>query len=170
MSKGQIRLFLSTERNRFIGYVRSLLKDASIDAEDVVQDVLLKILERGDSPAPEFLTAYTYRSLRNRVTDLARSRRVNVSIDADSESLLEILQDNGPGALELISSAEGQKTLFAALDTLSDIERQVVIANELEGESFRHLAEAWDIPINTLLSHKARAMKKLRKQLSRRSS
>ncbi len=171
MSKGQIRLFLSNERTRLIGYVRSLLSDASIDAEDVVHDVLLKILERGDSPAPEYLAAYTYRSLKNRVTDLGRTRRPNVSIESDdSGSLLDILQSKGPSAFEEITSEQGQQALFDALDTLSDTERRVVIANELEGQTFRALAEAWDIPLNTLLSHKSRAMKKLRNHLSRRTS
>ena len=168
MSKGQIRSFLSGERSRFIGYARSLLTDASVDAEDVVQDVFLKILERTDSPAPEYLAAYTYRSLKNRVTDLRRTRRQNVSIEDSDDSLMDILRSKGPSAFDEITSAEGQVELFKALETLSEIERRVVIAHELEGESFRHLAEAWDIPINTLLSHKSRAMKKLRQQLTRR--
>ena len=167
MSNRQIRSFFSRERTRFIAYVRGLLKDASVDAEDVVHDVLVKILERGDQPAPEYLAAYTYRSLKNRVTDLGRSRKANVSID-EGESLAGILSANGPTAFDEITSTEGQQALFKALETLSEMERRVVIANELEGQPFRHLAEAWAIPMNTLLSHKARGMKKLRKQLTRR--
>lgn len=169
MSKRQIRSYLSQERGRFVGYVRSLLRDASIDPEDVVQDVVLKLLERADSPAPEFLAAYTYRSLRNRVTDLGRTRRANVSIDNDDESLLAILESKGPDAFELLSSEQGQAEFFRALSTLSDIERQVVIGHELEGQPFSYLAEVWNMPINTLLSHKSRAMKKLRNQLTGRS-
>jgi len=80
---------------------------------------------------------------------------------------MEMLKANG--AFEEITSQEGQVELFDALDSLSEIERRVVISNELEGETIRHLAETWDVPLNTLLSHKARAMKKLRKQLIRRS-
>lgn len=167
MPKRHITSFLSTERNRLTGYVRSLLSDASVDAEDVVHDVFLKILERGDSPAPEYLTAYVYRSLKNRVTDLYRTRRPSVSLDEGGESLLDILKSSD--AYEEITSQEGQVALFDALEKLSDIERRVVIANELEGETMRHLAESWDMPLNTLLSHKSRAMKKLRKHLTRRS-
>ncbi len=169
MSKGSIRSFFSTERSRLIGYARSLIKDASIDAEDVVHDVLLKVLERGDSPAPEYLAAYTYRSLKNRVTDLYRTRRPNVSIENSGDSLANILKSKGPSAFEQVTSREGQLELFQALETLTEIQRRVVIANELEGETIRDLASAWDIPLNTLLSHKARAMKKLRNQLTRRT-
>lgn len=169
MSKGQIRSFFSKERNRLINYVRGLLRDGSLDAEDIVHDVLLKLLERSDAPAPEYLTAYTYRSLKNRVTDLARTRKPGVSIDDESESLLDILKDKGPTAAEQIMSEEGRTELFRALEALTDIERQVVIANELEGKTFKSLSEAWGIPLNTLLSHKSRAMKKLRNHLTGRS-
>ena len=169
MSKGQIRTFLSRERSRLISYARSILWDADVDAEDVVHDVLLKLLERSDSPAPEFLAAYTYRSLRNRVTDIARTSKDHVSINADNDSLLEILQDKSPTAMDELATAQGQQELFAALDILTETERQVVIANELEGQTFKSLSAAWDMPLNTLLSHKSRAMKKLRKQLTGRS-
>ena len=166
MSKGQIRSFFSEERHRLINYVRNLLWDGSVDAEDVVHDVLLKILERADAPAPDYLAAYTYRSLRNRVTDLARVRKAGVSIDDENESLVDILRAKGPTAVEQIMSEEGRVALFQALETLSDMERQVIIANEFEGQTFKSLSEAWDIPLNTLLSHKARAMKKLRNHLT----
>ena len=169
MSKGQIRTFLSRERSRLISYARSLLWDASVDAEDVVHDVLIKLLERPDSPAPEFLAAYTYRSLKNRVTDIARTRKETVPIEEDNDSLIEILQDKSPTAFDELKSGEGQKALFEALETLTENERQVVIANELEGQTFKELSIAWDMPINTLLSHKSRAMKKLRNQLTGRS-
>ena len=169
MSKGQIRSFFSEERNRLINYVRGLLWDGSMDAEDIVHDVLLKILERSDAPAPEYLAAYTYRSLKNRVTDLARTRKPGVSIDDDSESLIDILKARGPTAPEQMMSEQGQMELFEALEALSAIERQVIIAHELEGQTFKSLSEAWGIPLNTLLSHKSRAMTKLRKHFTGRS-
>ena len=170
MPKGYLTAFLSSERSRLIRYVRSLLRDASIDAEDVVQDVLVSILERGDSPAPELLAAYTYRSLKNRVIDLGRSRRILLSLQDQDLSLFDLLANEAPDALDELTSEQGRRALFEALDNLSAIERQVVIANELEGQTMRHLADAWDMPLNTVLSHKARAMKKLRKSLTRRSS
>ncbi|MEM7097821.1 MAG: sigma-70 family RNA polymerase sigma factor [Pseudomonadota bacterium] len=169
MSKGQIRTFLSRERSRLLSYTRALLWDASVDAEDVVHDVLLKLLERPDSPAPDFLAAYTYRSLKNRVTDIARTSKESISIEQENDSLVEILQDKSLTAFDELISVERQKALFEALETLNETERRVVIANELEGQTFKQLSEAWDIPTNTLLSHKSRAMKKLRKQLTRSS-
>ncbi|MFP6834543.1 MAG: sigma factor, partial [Pseudomonadales bacterium] len=68
MKDGYVRSFVETERLRLVHYVRSLLRGtAELDAEDVVHDVLVSVLERADLPAPEFLAAYVFRALRNRV-------------------------------------------------------------------------------------------------------
>ena len=163
-----LRSFIKSERQRFINYVRSLLREtAEMDAEDVVQDVLLRMLERPDSTATlENMTAYVYRSLRNRVIDFRRTRKPNLSLDNESDKngarLIDLLQSQQPNALEILQTQQGKQELFEALDCLSEREKQVVIAHELEGVPFRELSGAWGIPQNTLLSHKSRAMKKLK--------
>jgi RNA polymerase sigma factor (sigma-70 family) len=168
MKDAAFRAFIHRERLKLIRYVRTFLKEtAEMDAEDVVHDVLVKLLERPASSEPLVdISSYVYSSTRNRVIDFVRSRKSMVSLDEDSEkegpSLIEILADASPGAFELLQSQEGERELFEALSTLSDIERQVVIAHEFEGVSFKELAGTLSIPQNTLLSHKARAMKKLK--------
>jgi len=168
MNDADFRSLIQGERQRLINYVRSRLTEtADMDAEDVVHDVLVKMLERPDSIAPlENLAAYVYRSLRNRVIDHLRARRPTLSLDEDvqgeGEGLIDILADIAPDAFDLMQSREGQQALFEALETLPDIERQVVIAHELEGTPFKTLAEAWGVPQNTLLSHKSRAIRKLK--------
>ncbi len=163
-----VRSFVESERQRFIYYVRSLLKGtAEMDAEDVVHDVLIKILERADLPAPDFLAAYIYRSLRNRVIDYVRTRKPALSLDAESDEgggkLIDLLQDLKPNVLEVLQTQEGKEKLFEALEALSEMERTVIIAHELEGIPFKELSHMWNVPLNTLLSHKSRAMKKLKK-------
>ena len=166
--KGQdLRSLTTSERKRFISYVRSLLNEtAEMDAEDVVHDVLVKILDNVDLSVPlENMTAYVYRSLKNRVIDYVRTRKANLSLDGGSDEnsgkLIHLLYDLKPNALDLLQTREGKQELFAALEELSDMEREVIIAHELEGMPFRELAQIWSVPQNTLLSHKARAMKKL---------
>ena len=138
-----------------------------MDAEDLVQDVLLRLLERpGSSNAIENTTAFVYRSLRNRVIDYKRAQKPNLSANSEvnghSESLLNLIEDKKPNALELLQTQQGKIELFQSLECLGEIEKRVVIAHELEGTPFRELAASWAIPENTLLSHKYRAMKKLR--------
>ena len=167
MKDGYVRSFIADERQKLIRYVRSLLREtAEMDAEDVVHDVLVSILERTDRPAPDYLAAYIYRSLKNRVIDQMRTRKPALSLDSESDGggkLVELLQDRNPNALEILQTQEGKEELFEALEGLSEMEREVVIAHEFEGVPFKELSEIWNVPQNTLLSHKSRARKKLRK-------
>jgi RNA polymerase sigma-70 factor (ECF subfamily) len=166
MKDADFRAFIQGERQRLIHYVRSLLREtAEMDAEDVVQDVLVKILERPNSAPLDNVTGYVYRAVKNRVIDFVRTRKPTVSLQSESEDgpdLIDLLADLNPSALDLLQTAQGEQALFAALSTLSEIERRVVIANTFEGISFRELASRLRIPQNTLLSHKARALKKLK--------
>jgi RNA polymerase sigma-70 factor (ECF subfamily) len=167
MKDADFRAFIQGERQRLIHYVRSLFRDtAEMDAEDVVHDVLVKILERPNSAQLENVTGYVYRAVKNRVVDFARTRKPMVSLQAESSEdgpdLIDMLADLSPNAMELLQTAQGEQALFAALSTLSEIERQVVIAHTFEGVSFRELSSSLRVPQNTLLSHKARALKKLK--------
>jgi RNA polymerase sigma factor (sigma-70 family) len=165
--------FIKKERQRFIAYVRALLRDASeLDPEDVLHDVLARLLKKPNSEVPlDSMTAYIYRSLRNRVVDHLRSRGRQVSLDDDrgedadasQPTLIDLLSGTEGDSLEILQSDDGKRSLFEALDSLSPIEREVVIAHELEGLSFKELSSRLRIPLNTLLSHKSRGMQKLKK-------
>ena len=167
MKDRDVRSFIASERLRFVNYARSLVRGtADMDAEDIVHDVLIKILDRADLPAPEQLAAYIYRSLRNRVIDKLRTRKPTVSLDAENDEgngrFIDLLRDGRPDALEILQAQEGREELFEALEGLAEMEKEVIIAHEFEGIPFKELAESWGVPQNTLLSHKSRAMKKLK--------
>ena len=172
MKDPDFRSFTRSERQRFIHFVGSLMKETGdMDAEDVVQDVLLSLLEKTDLTEPlENMAAYVYRSLRNRVIDYFRTRKSNLSLDSgpDEEGgkLIELLHDFRPNALEVLQTEQGREELFEALERLSEMEKQVIIAHELEGIPFKEIAQMWEVPLNTLLSHKSRAMKKLKEHFS----
>lgn len=169
MKRPDFGSFVRHERLKLIRYVRSLLRpNSDLDAEDVVHDVLTNLFARTGQPAPELLAAYVYRSLKNRVIDHVRTRRTSVSLDAESDEAgppMRRLRDSGPDALALMQSRENRARLFEALQELSEVERTVVIAHEFEGVRFKDLARRLQVPQNTLLSHKSRALKKLRKHL-----
>ena len=171
MKGSDVRSFVVSERQRLVRYAQSLVRNRTeMDAEDIVHDVLIKVLERADRMAPENLAAYVFRSVRNRVIDNVRGQRPAVELDAPApdrhEGLVDLLRDQRPDALEALQTDEGKRQLFIALDGLSEIERDVVVAHEFEGTSFREMSDKWDVPINTLLSHKSRAMKKLKKHFT----
>jgi RNA polymerase sigma factor (sigma-70 family) len=148
--------FIVNEYHKLVWFVRSLIADAADrDAEDVVQDVALGILNSADISVPiEKVSAYVYKSLRNRAIDYLRRRKEQVPVEENS-----LIQ---PG-----ENFELRWQLLAALDTLDEKSRAVVIATELEGWTFDDLAEEWDEPVGTLLSRKSRAIKKLNAVLSK---
>jgi RNA polymerase sigma factor (sigma-70 family) len=154
--------FLAAEWRQLVRAARSWLADtAEQDAEDVVQDVALSLFESTDLAEPiRDLSAYVYRALRNRVVDLYRRRR------RSSEPLPEELADERTEAAGVAAGRQLRESVFAAIDRLPAPQRDVFLATELEGSSFRELAEKWGVPIGTLLARKHRAVKALRASLA----
>lgn len=157
--------FFLKEYKKLVRYVRSLIEDsAARDAEDIVQDVMVNIFDTADFTIPiENISAYIYRSLRNKVIDVFRKRKEITSL---SELMYEV-QDEAADTAREVEMKEIQELIFHALDSLNDEERALVIATEFEDHSFRKLSKEWEIPIGTLLARKSRALQKMRKKLTR---
>ena len=158
--KKRIADFLAAEWGRLVGYVRSWIDDtADRDAEDIVQDVFASVFENADVTAPiADLSAYVYRSLRNRIVDVYRKPRRTTALN-------EPVLDSRYEASAQAEHREDRERLFDAIDALVPAQREVLVATELEGRSFRELSEEWDVPIGTLLARKHRAVHALRKTL-----
>lgn len=154
--------FFRTEYKKLIRYVQRLIDEtAERDAEDIVQDVILNILDGIDvGRSIENLSAYIYQSLRNRVIDLFRKRK-------DSVSLSDVVLSSADNTVYEVEKKELHEEIFRALDSLNEEERAVVIATEFDEHPFRELSEAWGIPIGTLLARKSRALKKMKQKLTR---
>ena len=159
--KKRIASFIATEWTRLVGYVRAWIADtADRDAEDVVQDVIERLFERADVTEPVAdLSAYLYRSLRNKVIDLYRKPKRAAELPED-------LSDIRFEASEELDREEAREALFEAIDELPEAQREVLVATDLEGRSFKELAEEWETPIGTLLARKHRAIRALKETLT----
>ena len=159
--KRRIADFIGAEWHRLVGYVRAWIADtADRDAEDVVQDVLESLFEKADVTEPiADLSAYLYRSLRNRVIDLYRKPKRSAELPEDIEDLRAEVG-------EALEREEATQAMFEAIEDLPEAQREVLVATELEGRSFRELAEKWEVPIGTLLARKHRAIRALRETLA----
>ena len=159
--KKRIAGFIAAEWTRLVGYVRAWIADsADRDAEDVVQDVIESLFEKADVTAPiADLSAYLYRSLRNRVIDLYRRPK-------RAAEMPEELSDLRYEASGDFDREVARTELFAAIDELPPAQREVLVATELEGRSFKELAEEWNTPLGTLLARKHRAIRALRETLT----
>jgi RNA polymerase sigma factor (sigma-70 family) len=151
-------------------FIRRRVLDTS-DAEDVLQDVFYELISayRLMKPA-EQVTAWLFRVAKNRVTDLFRRRKA-VSLnepggDGEDSPVLEDLLPSAEAGPEAIYA---RNVLFDALDeALEDLpeeQREVFIAHEFLGRSFKELSDEMGVSVNTLLSRKRYAVMYLRERL-----
>ncbi|HEX4963225.1 MAG TPA: RNA polymerase sigma factor [Thermoanaerobaculia bacterium] len=160
---------VAREGSRLRAFIRRRVADAR-DAEDILQEVLYELVEAVRLMTPvDQVGAWLFRVARNRITDLFRKRAPeaprDVSVEDEAFGFEDLLPspDGGPEA-ELARGVLLEE-LEAALEELPDEQREVFIAHELEGRSFRELAAEKGLSINTLLSRKHYAVLHLRRRL-----
>jgi RNA polymerase sigma factor (sigma-70 family) len=158
------------DESRLRDFIRRRVFDTG-DAEDVLQDVFYELTAayRLMKPA-EQMTAWLFRVARNRITDLFRRRKTvllnDATTGADESPVLEELlpsPDAGPDAIYARNVLF--EALDEALDELPEEQREVFIAHELVGRSFKELSEETGTSVNTLLSRKRYAVLHLRERL-----
>jgi RNA polymerase sigma factor (sigma-70 family) len=163
---------VTRERSRLRNFIRRRVPDPS-DAEDILQEVFYRLVEANRLLMPiDHVTAWLFRVARNRITDLFRrkapERFSDSAIRVADDELLSVEDwlpspDAGPDALY----ARGVllEELELAIAELPDEQREVFVAHELEGRSFKDLAAATGVSVNTLLSRKRYAVLHLRARL-----
>jgi RNA polymerase sigma factor (sigma-70 family) len=163
---------IEREQSRLRNFIRRRVPDPS-EAEDVVQDVFTTLVEANRLLMPiEHVTGWLFRVARNRITDLFRKKRP----ESFSEATIEDEDGNQLAFEDLLPSPEaGPEALYLrnalleelaeALAELSAEQRAVFVAHELEGTSFKEIAAATGVNVNTLLSRKRYAVQHLRERL-----
>ncbi|MCU0453367.1 MAG: RNA polymerase sigma factor [Bacteroidetes bacterium] len=158
------------ERQRLSDFIRRRVGNDE-DAEDILQDVLMQLVSSYSVTEPiEQVTAWLFRVARNRIIDWYRRKRPErltaTSRDADAPlNLEEILFDPKQDPGRAYARSLVWKELADALDEIPEDQRQVFVWHELEGKSFKEMAEITGVPMNTLLSRKRYAVLHLRDRL-----
>jgi len=160
------------EQSRLRNFIRRRVPDPR-DAEDILQDVFYELVEANRLLMPiEHVSAWLFRVARNRITDLFRKKKPepfsnSERLDEDGEVLfLEDLlpsPDAGPEAIYARSLL--LEELELALDELPEEQREVFVAHEIDGLSFKQIAAETGVGVNTLLSRKRYAVLHLRQRL-----
>lgn len=168
----QLSEIVAEQRSRLRNFIRRRVPDPA-DAEDIVQEVFYELVEANRLLMPiEHVTGWLYRVARNRIIDLFRKKKPERFSDAAVETEDgEILQvedllpspDAGPEALYIRGVLLDELEL--AIETLPDEQREVFIAHEVDGISFKDLSAETGISVSTLLSRKRYAILHLRERL-----
>ena len=158
------------ERRRLFHFIRKRVDDEG-DAEDILQDVFFELIEAYRLMKPvEQVGAWLYRVARNRIIDRFRKKRpeVQVPLYANEEGglrLEDLLPSPEAGPAAVYARRVLLDELDAALEELPEEQRDVFIAHEMDGRSFKQLAEETGLSVNTLLSRKRYAILHLRRRL-----
>lgn len=168
----QITQVVAEHGSRLRNFIRRRVPDPA-DVDDILQEVYYELVEANRLLMPiEHVTGWLYQVARNRITDLFRRRKPQASSDAvdqgekgDSLRIEDLLPspEAGPDALYIRNMLLDE--LGLALAELPKEQRDVFIASEFEGRSFKDLSAATGVSVNTLLSRKRYAVLHLRERL-----
>jgi RNA polymerase sigma factor (sigma-70 family) len=165
-----IAQIVERERSRLYGFIRRRVASQG-DAEDILQDVFYEFVRSWSLPEPiEQVGAWLVRVARNRIIDGARKKREEaLAEEAEGEDADAYFLDGAGPVDDGPEAAYARRrlldTILAALAELPAEEREVFIAHEIDGHSFKALSAQTGVKINTLLGWKRRAVLHLRARL-----
>ncbi|HYL06847.1 MAG TPA: sigma-70 family RNA polymerase sigma factor [Thermoanaerobaculia bacterium] len=168
----RISAAVAKEQHRLRRFIRQRVADPG-EVEDILQDVFSELVEAYRLAQPiEQIGAWMFRVARNRITDLFRRRRPEalaagpaVVENGEPLQLADLLPSPEAGPEAAYAHGVLIDELAAALDELPAEQREVFLAHEVEGRSFKEIAAATGIGVNTLLSRKHYAVLHLRRRL-----
>jgi RNA polymerase sigma factor (sigma-70 family) len=168
----QISEVMAEQSSRLRNFIRRRVP-AGEDAEDILQEVFYELVRAHRLLMPiDAVSSWLFSVARNRITDLFRKKKPDlfgeIAVEGEAGEMLDFEDllpspDAGPEAAFL------RKQLLLALESaIGDLpaeQREVFVANEMGGRSFKELAAETGISINTLLSRKRYAVLALRRHL-----
>jgi|SRR5882672_1207294 len=168
----QISEAIDRDRTRLRNFIRRRVADPS-DAEDILQEVFYELVESYRLMKPvEQVGTWLFRVARNRITDLFRKKKPDASTndpviaeDGEFLALEDLLPSPDAGPEAAYARTVLIEELEDALEDLPEEQREVFLAHEVEGRTFKELAVETGLSVNTLLSRKHYAVVHLRERL-----
>jgi len=168
----QISEVVAVEGGRLRNFIRRRVADPR-DAEDILQEVFYELVEANRLLMPiEHITGWLFRVARNRITDLFRKKKPELFSEADAEGeegeqlrIEDLLPSPEAGPEAVFFRNLLLNELELALEELPAEQREVFVAHEIEGRSFKDLSSESGVNVNTLLARKRYAVLHLRERL-----
>ncbi len=167
----QVSEVVGRERLRLRNWIRRQLAEPA-EVDDILQDVFVElVLAYRSLKLIEDVGAWLFRVARNRITDLFRKKKPEaladqaVATDEDSRALENLLPALDPGPEGAYTRALLIDELEDALEAMPVEQREVFLAHEVEGLSFKEMSARTGVGINTLIARKRYAVLRLRQRL-----
>ncbi len=165
----QLNAFFNSEYHNLKAYVHSKIEnDASRDAEDIIQDVALKIFSRKSISPINNIPGFVYHSIKNKIIDIMRKGKKDNHVKDEFENQLtdfaEAFYENSEDSYSDLLKTELKKAIF----NLKPHYKAIIIAIDFEGYTYKELSNETGIPEGTLLSRRHRAVSLLFKELEQK--
>ena len=163
----KLKAFFGKEYNSLKRYVNSNIKESiNRDAEDILQDVALKLFSGADRYSPiNNVASFVYRSVKNKIIDMMRSNKPTTSSENENEAKLVEFTEMLYGQSDNAYSEEMKDELKRTIMSLKSDYRDIIIAINFEGYTYREISAELGIPEGTLMSRRHRAIALLHKDL-----
>ncbi|AKA35199.1 MAG: RNA polymerase sigma factor [Muricauda sp.] len=158
--------FFADEYQSLKGYVQSKINSTvESDAEDVVQEVALKLFSRTNASPIDNIAGFVYQSIRNKIIDLMRTKKERLYDEKALEQVWTDFAELFYGTSETEYPEHLTEHLKQAVMSLKPVYRDIILAVDFEGYTYREIAEETGIPQGTLMSRRHRALSLLLKNL-----
>ncbi len=166
-NKKKLESFFRQEYQALRAYVSSRLRvGRELDAEDIVQDVALRLFSGADRYEPiNNVAGFVYRTVRNKLIDVMRKGRPLTKDEDESDAALNEFTELLYGPSANAYSEEMKEELKQTIMNLKEPYRDIIIAVDFEGYAYSEISEETGIPEGTLMSRRHRAMAILHKEL-----
>ncbi len=167
--QNRLTTFFNEEYYSLRSYVKSRIQDTTDrDAEDIVQDVAVRIFSRpGDATPITNIAGFVYNAVRNRIIDLMRSKKENSYSNDDIDQRWREFAELFYGEADNSYTPHLQKALRLAIEELKPEYKDIIIAIDFEGYTYREIATETGISPGTLMSRRHRALSVLSKLLEK---
>jgi RNA polymerase sigma-70 factor (ECF subfamily) len=169
-NKTNLKQYFNAEYHALRNYVRSKIEDsADRDAEDILQDVALNLFSREDHLTPiNNIAGFVYRSIRNKIIDTMRTKKIRLDLDDSFEEKLAEWGDLFYGDSSYANADDLKIQLKEAILDLKPDYRDVILAIDFENLSYAQLSLESGVPQGTLMSRRHRALSLLYEELVKR--
>lgn len=155
-------------KNRVFGFARHYLGNQE-DAEDVTQEVFMKLWKHGENLEEGVITAWLMRVTKNACLDLLRKRKTyqnSVLTDTEFTETIQIVDDL-PQPDKVLENRQTKAQIEKALQRIGEPHRSIIVMREIQDLDYQHIADTLELPLNTVKVYLHRARKTLREHLMR---
>jgi len=159
-NNNQLNDFFREEYQSLKGYVRSKIEHTSeSDAEDIIQDVALRIFSRPIDALPiHNIGGFVYNAIKNKIIDVLRAKKERITDEQAIENLWTEFTELFYGNIGNQYPEQLKTKLKKAIKNLRPIYRDIIIAVDFEGYTYREISEETGISPGTLMSRRHRAI------------